>query len=186
MVDALYDCFDYFILNIIAMSVFLDAKGCRLSRTEGNAIFDTVTGGTVDTPFRLVADSAYDQTFKKIFAAGNEVEGVDGRARLMGFLNGLFYPNAGAEDVQIRKLEYLPNEVSRLGVTSQLGILRFDVACKCMCWGDNPEEEDVKVLDIEMQTAYDPNFVRRLLCYGHALKANHPNNHVVVLAFLKF
>ena len=175
----------HFSLVQASSSPFLDAMTCTPSETKGNAVFTTINKSTVEAPYLLVADSAYDQTFKKIFSWDNTVDGVTGAERTMSILNSIFYPDATPDGFMIRDIKPLPNESTRFDEKTPLGMLKFDVACRCSCWA-NGHPHEVKIFDVEMQTAYEPGFAGRLFDYGSTLRIANEHQHVIILAFLNY
>ncbi len=173
------------IFEINAMSTFLEVKNCTESTTKRNAIFSTISGGNIDIPYRLIADSSYDQTFKKIFDWDNIVDGISGQERSKSLLNSIFYPDAGESEFKIRVIESLPKESTRFDKKTPLGALKFDIACRCSCWSDGHPHE-VKIFDVEMQTCYEAGFVGRLFDYGSTLRTVNDHKPVVILAFLNY
>lgn len=174
------------VLNVYTTaSTFLDVLDCKQFTINGNAIFNTISHCEANTQYRLIADPSYDQTFKKLFTWNNAVDGITGADRIMSLLNSLFYPNAGEDDFMIRRVEHLPNESTRFGATNALGMLRFDIACRCSCWS-NQKIENIQIFDIEMQTCYEASFINRLIDYGSTLRISNNHKRVVVLAFLNY
>ncbi len=173
------------IFEINAMSTFLEVKNCTELTTEGNATFSTISKGNIYIPYRLIADSAYDQTFKKIFTWNNTIDGITGEDRTLSLLNSIFYPDAGEDGFKIRGIKPLPNESTRFDEKTPLGVLKFDIACRCSCWPDGHPHE-VKIFDVEMQTGYEADFVGRLFDYGSALRTVNDHKPVVILAFLNY
>jgi predicted transposase/invertase (TIGR01784 family) len=168
-------------------SPFLEAFEFREPVREGleEGVFSTVTGEDRIFPYALVADPSYDQTFKKIFSWDNTVLGLSGKDRIMSILNGIFYPDAGESDEKIRKVVALPNEHTKFDEKTPLGLLKFDVACRCSCWAEG-QPHHVKIFDIEMQTGYEAGFAGRLFDYGGVLRSANDHNHVIILAFLNY
>ena len=172
--------------TIFADSSFVKAKGyVRMSETPRQAIFSS-RDGDLKLPYIEVADPAYDQTFKRLFTWTEEIGGYTGKDRLMSLLNSILYPTAGENGYKIREIEPLPNERNRLGEQSNLGVLRFDIACRCHCWSNNGNTREEKIIDIEMQTCYEGNFVGRLFDYGSSLRAANQRIPVKVFAFLNY
>lgn len=173
------------VFEVNAMPTFLDIKTCRESTTKGEAIFSMIPDGEIQVPYRLIADSAYDQTFKKIFSWDNITDGISGGGRIQSLLNSIFYPNVGEEGFKIRSVEQLPNESTKFGEKTPLGVLKFDIACRCSCYAEG-NKHDVKIFDIEMQTGYEADFAGRLFDYGSSLRSINDHKPVIVLAFLNY
>jgi len=91
---------------------------------------------------------------------------------------------AGDNGMKIRTIDFMPNERTRFDTKSALGLLRFDISCKCTCWKEN-NKHDPFVFDIEMQRAFETGFTNRLSEYAGSLQLAH-NIPVVVLAFLNY
>jgi hypothetical protein len=171
-------------LSAMEDAAFTRAGKCRFLSQELIGTFETARGD-VQLPALLVADSAYDQTFKKIFAWDNTVGDITGKSRTMSILNSIFYPHADENGLKIRGLEQLPNESTRFNEKTPLGMLKFDVVCRCSCWSLHSMHE-VKIFDIEMQTGYEAEFAGRLFDYGNVLRAANDHLPIVILAFLNY
>ena len=118
-----------------------------------------------------IADPSFDQTFKKIFSMDEK-----GKKRLISFLNGIYFSDAGDNDVKIRKIEPLDKEGTSLGKTSHEELTLCDIACKCYYYaikeGDSCETRrgavqpcKVQSFDVEIQRAQQTGFSLRLLDY---------------------
>lgn len=180
------------ILNINAMRQdanneieFLKVNKCTEVDLLGEKTnFKTVDGEIVNLQYVIAADPGYDQIFKKIFSTGNNVGGFSGEERLMSLLNSVLFPEAKENDFMIRDIEYLPNESTVFEKKPNLGMLKFDLSCKCICYKEGEKPKKVVAFVVEMQTGYDSLFDNRLCNYGGALKGANPDMPSVVLAFL--
>jgi hypothetical protein len=170
---------------VYSMNLFLEAFGAKPSAEQGKAVFATVSHGEQSLAYSSIADPSYDQTFKKIFSWDNTVDGISGQVRIMSILNSIFYPNAGEAGEKIREVTALPNEHTKFGEKTPLGMLKFDVACRCSCWATG-HQHNVKIFDIEMQTGYEAEFAGRLFDYGSVLRSANEHHPVVILAFLNY
>lgn len=63
------------------------------SKIEDNGIakFKSINGDIEELEYELIADSVYDQTFKRIFDWNLIIDGISGEDRLKHLLNCLFF-----------------------------------------------------------------------------------------------
>lgn len=142
-----------------------------------------------DEVFKVV-DPSYDQLFKRLFTGTNK-EGIyaTGADRLKALLNSILFPEAKDQDFQIRSLEYLSNESTRLGdQRSAAGSLRYDLACKCTCSGNaaNGSSRKTVVYDVEMQRSWQGDFCLRLFDYAARLKGHYDASEVASIGFINY
>jgi len=137
----------------------------------GKAEFDLMGGGYKELPYIEVADSGYVQTFKRIFSWELTINGITGEERLRSLLNSLLYPNVSDDGYNIKKVTAIRNENNSLGSETKVGVLYFDVICRCECWkGKKGKEEEMEIFDVEMQTEYNKDFISRAFEYGVSLR----------------
>lgn len=139
----------------------------------------------IELPYIRVADPAYDQTFKRIFSWDNPIDGIKGEDRLMSLLNSILFPDVDENGFKIRTVESLSNEVTKLDEKTALGVLKFDIACRCSCFKIGKAHK-VEIFDVEMQTGYQAEFQDRLFDYGNRLRLENNHSPTIVLAFLNY
>ncbi|OUM69007.1 hypothetical protein PIROE2DRAFT_3249 [Piromyces sp. E2] len=112
---------------------------------NGEAKFKTVDDNVEVLKFKTIADSAYDQTFKRLFSGDIIMDNVSGEERLKS--------NENAEG----KLQ-----------------CDIACRCTCWKGEEEDESKNKEenVFDVEMQTGYDGTFVSRLFDYGISLRYN--------------
>jgi len=140
---------------------------------DGKVKFALKDGGYKEIPYIEIADSGYDQTFKKLFSWELTINDITGEDRLRSLLNSLLYPNVSDDGYNIKKVRIIRNESNKLGSETKIGVLFFDVVCRCECWnGKNGKEEEIEpeIFDVEMQTGYDNGFIGRAFEYGISLR----------------
>ncbi|ORY76126.1 hypothetical protein LY90DRAFT_698822 [Neocallimastix californiae] len=145
------------------------------SELEDNKIaeFKSIDGKIEKLEYKTIADSAYDQTFKRLFSWNLIIDDVKGEERLRSLLNSFFFPNVDENGYKIKEVIEIRNEKEYLGSENAGGKLSFDVTCRCICWkGERKEGEEGEegIFDVEMQTSYESDFVVRLLEYGFGLR----------------
>jgi len=139
------------------------------SELEDNKIaeFKTIDGKTEKLEFKTIADSTYDQTFKRLFSWNLIINDVKGEERLRSLLNSFFFPNVDENGYKIKEVIEIRNEKEYLDSENAGGKLSFDVTCRCICWKGERKEEGEEgeegIFDVEMQTSYESDFVVRLL-----------------------
>jgi len=188
----------------LELTKFLNLKTCKkINEKKKKAKFVTIDNKIYKESYITVADSAYDQTYKKLFTGENPINNINGKDRLKSLLNSLIFPEAGDDDVKVRDIEYLPNEKPTLTTKreSSLGILRFDVICRCKCRKKTKKRKKRKnndevskdkknineiIFDVEMQTGYDKQFLKRFFKYGYNISTEYNDAPVIVLTFLNF
>jgi hypothetical protein len=170
------------------MSEFLDcfkAHKASLSQNSGQALFSNKSQGQKLLPFVRLADPSYDQVFKKLFGSNIRIGGVDGIGRIISFLNSLFFPNARADDLQIRNAQFIPNECTRIDQTTAKGHVRLDIACRCYCEGNGHPSSEF-IVDVEIQRSNKRGFSIRLFDYAIAMRLGHDRSSVKTIALLDY
>jgi len=146
------------------------------SELEDNKIaeFKSNDGKTEKLEYKTIADSAYDQTFKRLFSWNLIIDDIKGEERLRSLLNSFFFPNVDENGYKIKEVIEIRNEKEYLDSENAGGKLSFDVTCRCICWKGERKEEGEEgeegIFDVEMQTSYESDFVVRLLEYGFGLR----------------
>jgi len=150
---------------------------------------------TIDLKYKLIADPSYDTIFKKIFYdISPENDNIDGKTRLISFINGILFPDAEDDDIKVRKIKYLQNEIVTYGNEVRKGTFIFDVPCICTCWGIEYSEDDsspqkknetIFGVDIEMQIMYQKDYPERFYKYNVRLSTYH-QVPFIVLSLLNF
>jgi hypothetical protein len=146
------------------------------SELEDNKIaeFKSIDGKIEKLEYKTIADSAYDQTFKRLFSWNLIIDDVKGEERLRSLLNSFFFPNVDENGYKIKEVIEIRNEKEYLGSENAGGKLSFDVTCRCICWKGERKEEGEEgeegIFDVEMQTSYESDFVVQLLEYGFDLR----------------
>jgi len=146
------------------------------SELEDNKIaeFKSIDGKIEKLEYKTIADSAYDQTFKRLFSWNLIIDDIKGEERLRSLLNSFFFPNVDENGYKIKEVIEIRNEKEYLGSENAGGKLSFDVTCRCICWKGERKEEGEEgeegIFDVEMQTSYESDFVVRLLEYGFGLR----------------
>jgi len=102
-----------------------------------------------------IADPTYDFSFKYLF---------HDPIVLIGFLNALYYPNAGEYDEKIRRVEYR----SEAQLHEKVKDAYFDVSCRCYV-SDGIRVGRDYYLDVEMQRNRERDFIDRSIFYGSRL-----------------
>lgn len=110
-----------------------------------------------------IVDPSYDQIFKKLFEEGNPFNGIEGKQRLISFLNSIIFPDI-KNDPQIYEIERLSNENTIMN-SNALGLLRYDILCKAKCKTKYAQKNE-KSINIEMQLSCDSNLRKRLINYA--------------------
>jgi len=177
-------------------TVFLNFNDCvniieyedKKNKKDGLAEFRKLDNQIVKLPYKTLADSAYDQTFKTLFTGETRINGINSQRRLMSLLNSLLFPDADENNFKIRDITYLPNDSVTFNETNNRDVLSFDVPCKCFCWEGNrtPKIKEANFcVDLEMQIKYESNFIYRFSEYKDSFRSFH-QMPVVVLTFLNF
>ena len=160
----------------IAKSSILYCNDCNnIKEMDGLADFKTVDGKIKKLEYRKLADGAYDQTFKLLFAWEKEVDKINGKSRLKSLLNSFFFPDAGKNGFKIRKIEYLRNEND---------MSKFEIPCECTCWSEEINK-DKKKYDIKIQIGY-PLFFGEMNEYSYSFQQKNDNVPVIILSFLNY
>lgn len=110
-----------------------------------------------------IVDPSYDQIFKKLFEEGNPFYEIEGKQRLISFLNSIIFPDI-KNDPQIYEIERLSNENTIMN-SNALGLLRYDILCKAKCKTKYAQKNE-KSINIEMQLSCDSNLRQRLINYA--------------------
>ncbi|OUM56836.1 hypothetical protein PIROE2DRAFT_18385 [Piromyces sp. E2] len=134
-------------------------KCTKVIPKNGTAEFELEDGTKVIKKYISIADCSYDTIFKSLFycQVGN-LNGTNGKNRIMKFLNSLFFPNEKEHNCfKIRDIEFIKNEIVHFNEKFNKGTIRFDVPCKCFCW------------DVEMQVKYNEDYLIRFYRYNAAL-----------------
>ncbi|OUM57189.1 hypothetical protein PIROE2DRAFT_17893, partial [Piromyces sp. E2] len=138
---------------------------------NGTAEFELEDGTKVIKKYISIADCSYDAIFKSLFycQVGN-LNGTNGKNRMMKFLNSLFFPNEKERNcIKIRDIEFLKNEIVHFNDKFYLGNIKFDVPCKCFCWNSNEKEKVIFGVDIEIQVKYNEDYLTKFYRYNTAL-----------------
>ena len=114
--------------------------------------------------YSQIVDPSYDQVFKKIFEEGNVFNKIEGKQRLISFLNSIIFPDT-ENDPRIYEIERLSNESTNMNIGNSLGSLRYDILCKAKCKSKYNQKNE-KTINIEMQLSCDSHLRKRLINYA--------------------
>ena len=120
----------------------------------------------------IVASPAYDFSFKKLFYK---------KKNLINFLNSLFYPDAGENDLKIRELTY-NSEASIPG--KKYKHIYFDISCTCTAYAIIKTRSargpgEMFKFDVEMQRKGMEEYYKRSVFYGARLFSQDAESVVV-------
>ena len=118
---------------------------CEKINEDGTADFLLDDKSIVTKNYISIADCSYNTVFKSIFYSQTKtLNNTDGNKRLISFLNALFFPNNNKEnDLKIKKVEIIKNEIAHFNENFNKGTIKFDIPCKCFCWSSNKKKKEV-------------------------------------------
>ena len=109
-----------------------------------------------------VIEPTYDSIFKSIFTEESNVNGKNGRNRLLNMLNSILFPEN--EESKITEILLLPNEYHKIS-DEIVNCIKFDIACKAKI----QNKQETHTIDIEMQLGKDFQIKKRLFNYSSRL-----------------
>ena len=162
----------------------LKIKKCKnIDKENKIATFITNKDKTIDLKYKSIADPSFDTIFKKIFYdISPENNNINGKTRLISFINGILFPDAKDDDIKVREIRYIQNEIVTYGNENRKGTYMFDVPCICTCWRTEHKKENESIfgVDIEMQIKYQPEYPDRFYKYNVRLSSYHRQPFIVI------
>jgi len=155
---------------------------CEKINEDGTADFLLDDKSIVTKNYISIADCSYDTVFKSIFYTQiKTLNNTDGNKRLISFLNALLFPNNNKEnDLKIKKVEIIKNEIAHFDEKFNKGTIKFDIPCKCFCWSSNEEKQEVFGVDVEMQIKYNDEFGTRFYKYNSVLNESFEYLYILI------
>ena len=129
----------------------------------------------IQNEVKEIVEPTLDPIFKSIFTDEKEIDGINGKKRLLSLLNSILLP--GNEESKFTEIIFLPNESNE--VNRKINNFRFDIVCQAKL----EKKNEIKLINIEMQLGKDTTIINRLFKYASDLyRAN--DTPTIVLGFI--
>ncbi|OUM69021.1 hypothetical protein PIROE2DRAFT_3075 [Piromyces sp. E2] len=173
----------------------LRIKGCEeVNKENKTATFITEDNNKIVLKYKVIADPSYDTIFSKIiYDSSPKNDNLNGKKRLISFINGILFPDAEEDDMKVREIMYIHNDIVTYGKAVRKGTSIFDIPCICICWNikytknNKPLKKNKSIfgIDVEMQIKYQKEYTERFYKYNVRLSSYH-HCPFVVLSLLNF
>ena len=131
-----------------------------------------ITVCKLNSIYKLI-DPVYDQVFKSIFKFGNISNGVDGKQRLISFLNSLISQKYKDKIINI---EYMSNEFTKPNEKRKNSTIITDIVLKA-----NFKNNKILYIDIEMQISFHQKIYKRWVQYASRLYSDFQQETLILI-----
>jgi len=129
----------------------------------------------IQNEVKEIVEPTLDPIFKSIFTDEKEIDGINGKKRLLSLLNSILLP--GNEESKFTEIIFLPNESNE--VNRKINNFRFDIVCQAKL----EKKNEIKLINIEMQLGKDTTIINRLFKYASDLYREY-DTPTIVLGFI--